>query len=47
MSNININFKIDSTSSNYVYNGLSSLNRDIISFKDKDFEYYIDLGVIE
>ena len=44
MSNISIKFKIDSKSSNYLYEGNGSINKDIISFKDNESEYYIDFG---
>jgi len=45
MSNISVKFEIKSSNSNYIYSGIASLNRDIISFKDKDDEYYIDLNI--
>ena len=45
MSNISVKFNIKSASNNYLYNGSASLNRDIISFKDKEDEYYIDLSL--
>ena len=45
MSNISVKFKIKSSSNNYLYNGYASLNRDIISFQDKEDEYYIDLSL--
>ena len=44
MSNINIKFKIDSKSSNYQYKGNGSINKDIISFKDNESDYYIDFA---
>ena len=45
MSNISIKFEIKSNDNNYLYKGLASLNREIISFKDKEDEYYIDFNV--
>ena len=44
MSNISIIFKIDSKSSNYLFEGNGSINKDIVSFKDNESEYYIDFG---
>jgi hypothetical protein len=45
MSNIKVKLKIKGASSNYEYNGLGSINRDILSFKDDKTEYMFDFKV--
>ena len=45
MSNIKIVFKIENRSNDYFYEGKGTKNKDIISFKDLESEYYVDLKV--
>lgn len=42
MEKINISFKIINDELSYSYNGIASINKDLIEFNDDDFNYIFD-----